>query len=66
MSAPGGKIDEMLAGRPRSSKNGDVHDENSSLCLLMRTTTAKNADEIPTTYGIGGLNCLYMYGEYTV
>jgi hypothetical protein len=66
MSAPAGKIDEMLAGRPRSSKNGDVHDENSSLCLLMSTATAKNAAEIPATYGIGGLNCLYRYGEYTV
>jgi hypothetical protein len=60
MSAPGGKIDEMRAGRPRSSKNGDVHVENSSLYVLMRTTTAKNAAEIPATYGFGGLNCLCM------
>jgi hypothetical protein len=66
MSTPGGKIDEMLADRPRSSENGDVHDENSGLCLRMRTTTAKNDDAFPATYGFGGLECSYVYGEYTV
>ena len=47
-------------------QNGDVHDENSSLYVLMRTTTAKNDNEIPATYDFGGLKCLYLYGEYTV
>lgn len=65
MSTPDGKIDEMLADRPRGSEDGDVHDENSGMCLLMRTTTAKN-DEFPATYGFDGLECLYVYGEYTV
>jgi hypothetical protein len=66
MSTPDGKIDEMLADRPRGSEDGDVHDENSDLCLLMRTITAKNGNEFPATYGFGGLECSYVYGEYTV
>ena len=66
MATPGGKIDEMRADRPRGSEDGDVHDENSGRCLRMRTTTAKNDDEFPATYGFGGLECSYVYGEYTV
>lgn len=57
MSTLGGKIDEMLADRPRGSEDGDVNDQDSCMCLLMITTTAKNDDEFPATYGFGGLEC---------
>jgi hypothetical protein len=66
MAVPGGKIDEMGADRPRGSENGDIHDENSSLCLLKRITTAQNDDEVPATYSFGGLEWSYIYEKYTV
>jgi len=56
----------MLADRPRGSEDGNVHDGDSGMCLLMKTTTAKNDDEFPATYGFGGLECSCVYREYTV
>lgn len=46
--------------------DGDIHDENSSLCLLKRITTAQNDDEVPDTYSFGGLEWSSIYGKYTV